>query len=80
MMSRYEVGLVDMGNGEKMPLLIDSTTGVGLYEPTAFSLALRSTGAKRNNLQLNLTHVKSTIRPVLPAGERSDQRGFTWHH
>lgn len=46
MMSRYEVDLVDMGNGEHMPLLIDSTTGVGLYEPTAFS-ALSKRRAER---------------------------------
>lgn len=33
-----------------------------------------------SNLQLYLTHVKSTIRPVSAVGEWSDQRGFTWHH
>jgi len=48
--ARYAVRNVDMGNGEHMPLLVDVTTGLGVFEPTAFSLALRSRGRKANTL------------------------------
>ncbi|MYM96147.1 tyrosine-type recombinase/integrase [Rugamonas sp. FT81W] len=51
-----------------MPLLIDSTTGVGLYEPTAFSLALRSTGAKRNTLTIALRAVQFLYESISDAG------------
>jgi hypothetical protein len=33
-----------MDGGERMPLLVDSHTGLGVFESTAFSLSMRSKG------------------------------------
>ena len=49
MVERYAVKLVDTGIGERMPLLLDPTTGIGVFEPTAFSLAMRSKGRQVNS-------------------------------
>lgn len=42
MAARYVVTSVDMGTGEWVPLLVDNSTGLGLFEPTAYALSLRS--------------------------------------
>jgi len=48
--SRYLVKTVRVSAGERMPLLIDNRTSLGVFEPTAFSLFMRSKGDKQNTL------------------------------
>jgi len=50
MASRYAVKLVKMDGGERMPLLVDTRTGLGVFESTAFCLTMRSKGRQANTL------------------------------
>ena len=50
MFARYLVQTVQMDVGERMPLLVDSYTGLGVFEPTAFSLSMRSKGNQASTL------------------------------
>ncbi len=49
-MKRFSVVLVDVGAGERIPLLCDVSTGLGAFEPTAFALQLRARGRAVNTL------------------------------
>lgn len=68
MVARYAVKLVDMGTGERMPLLLDTTTGIGVFEPTAFSLAMRSKGRQVNTLMQALRATQFLYETLGEAG------------
>ena len=48
--ARYLIKTVQMDGGERIPLLVDSHTGLGVFEVTAFSLSMRSKGNQVNTL------------------------------
>ncbi len=39
-MKRFAVVLVEMRSGERMPLLVDSTTGIGVFDATVYALKM----------------------------------------
>ena len=49
-MSNFSVVMVELEAGERMPLLCDAQSGLGLFEPTAYALYLRSRGRAVNTL------------------------------
>ncbi|GAA0406161.1 site-specific integrase [Massilia aurea] len=49
-MNRYGLRIVDLGGGEKLPLLVDERTSVGVFEATAFSLHLRDRALKAKTI------------------------------
>lgn len=50
MSARYLIHTVQIDGGERMPLLVDRHTGLGVFESTAFSLSMRSKGNQVNTL------------------------------
>lgn len=50
MYARYLIHTVQIDGGERMPLLVDRHTGLGVFESTAFSLSMRSKGNQVNTL------------------------------
>jgi len=67
-MSRFAVKLVNIGNGERMPFLVDIDTGLGNYEATAFSLMLRSKGLQVNTLVQALRSVQFLYETLSESG------------
>lgn len=68
MAARYAVRNVDMGNGERMPLLIDLSTGFGVFEPTAWALSLRSALLEVNTIALALSTVSFLYETLAHSG------------
>lgn len=66
MAARYEVKLVDLGTGERMPLL--TKDGVGLFEPTAFALSMRTQGRKVQTLDKALRAVQFLYESLSESG------------
>ncbi|MBK9347581.1 MAG: transposase [Burkholderiales bacterium] len=54
----YSVVTVHMHSGETMPMLLDSTTGLGVFEPTAYALHLRSRNLAANTIGQALRSVQ----------------------
>lgn len=50
MVGKYSVVQVQMQSGERMPLLVDASTGLGLFEPTGYALVLRNTNRATNTI------------------------------
>lgn len=67
-MSRFAVKLVNIGNGERMPFLVEIFTGLGNYEATAFSLTLRSKGLQVNTLVQALRSVQFLFETLSESG------------
>lgn len=67
MVARYSVKLVDMGRGERMPLLVDAD-GIGVFEATAFSLAMRLKGRKVNTITQALRAVQFLYESLAASG------------
>ena len=47
---KYSVVQVQMQSGERMPLLVDASTGLGLFEPTGYALVLRNRNRATNTI------------------------------
>ena len=47
---KYAVVQVKMQSGERTHLLVDATTGIGIYEPTGYALNLRNKGRAVNTI------------------------------
>lgn len=58
MIYKYRVVTVRMHSGESMPLLLDSETGLGLFEPTVYALHLRSRSLATNTIGQALRSVQ----------------------
>ena len=50
MAGKCSVVLLQMRSGERMPLLVDASTGLGLFEPTGYALVLRNTNRATNTI------------------------------
>jgi integrase len=50
MTGKCSVVLVQMKSGERMPLLVDGCTGLGLFEPTGYALMLRNKNRATNTI------------------------------
>lgn len=50
MAGKYAVVLVQMKSGERMPLLVDTSTGLGVFEPTGYALTLRNKNRASNTI------------------------------
>lgn len=50
MVSRYAVVQVQMASGERMPLLVDAVTGLGMFDPTGYALYLRDQNRAANTI------------------------------
>lgn len=57
-MSSFSVVMVEFQSGERMPLLCDTSTGLGLFEPTGYALTMRSRGRAVNTIAQALRSVK----------------------
>lgn len=57
-MSCFSVVMVEFQSGERMPLLCDMSTGLGLFEPTGYALTMRSRGRAVNTIAQALRSVK----------------------
>lgn len=67
-MSKYSVVTVHMHSGESMPMLLDSTTGLGVFEPTAYALHLRSRNLAANTIGQAL-HSVQLLYQILGANQ-----------
>lgn len=67
-MKRFSVVLVDVGQGERMPLLRDDSAGLGVFEPTAFALTLRARGRAVNTLVQALRAVQLLYEMLSSSG------------
>lgn len=56
-MSGFSVVMVEFQSGEWMPLLCDTSTGLGLFEPTGYALTMRSRGRAVNTIAQALRSV-----------------------
>ncbi len=68
MVARYAVRNVDMGTGERMPLLVDISTGLGVFEATAYSLTLRSCGRQANTLTQAISSIAFLYETLAEVG------------
>lgn len=50
MSGKYSVVQVQMQSGERMPLLVDAGTGLGLFEPTGYALTIRNNNRATNTI------------------------------
>ena len=50
MIKKFAVVQIHMASGERMPLLVDAVTGIGLFEPTGYALWLRNTNRATNTI------------------------------
>lgn len=57
-MPQLVVVVVSMKSGERMPLLCDAESGLGLFEPTAYALNMRSRGRAVNTISQALRSVQ----------------------
>ena len=57
-MPQFVVVVVSMKSGERMPLLCDAESGLGLFEPTAYALTMRSRGRAVNTISQALRSVQ----------------------
>jgi len=57
-MPQFVVVIVVMKSGERMPLLCDAQSGLGLFEPTAYALTMRSRGRAVNTISQALRSVQ----------------------
>lgn len=57
-----------MGKGERMPLLIDVSTGLGVFEPTAWALSLRSALLEVNTISTALNAVSFLYETLAQSG------------
>ncbi len=57
-MPQFVVVVVVMKSGERMPLLCDAESGIGLFEPTAYALTMRSRGRAVNTITQALRSVQ----------------------
>lgn len=48
---KFLVVQVQMQSGGRMPLLVEASTGLGLFEPTGYALALRNNGKADNTIE-----------------------------
>jgi hypothetical protein len=66
-MSKYAVRMVDFGDGESLPLLVDSSNRLGVFEAAAFALHLRGQA-------LTAKTIESAIRAVQLLYEILDEK------
>ncbi len=57
-MRKYSVVTIRLHSGETMPLFVDSATGLGVFEPTAYALHLRNRSLASNTIGQALRSVQ----------------------
>lgn len=67
-MANFSVVMVELEEGERMPLLCDTQSGLGLFEPTAYALYLRSRGRAVNTLGQALRSVQLLYQILSASG------------
>ncbi|MCO5101906.1 MAG: site-specific integrase [Burkholderiaceae bacterium] len=67
-MTGFSVVSVDLESGEQMPLLCDAGTGLGLFEPTAYALTMRSRGRAVNTIGQALRSVQLLYQILSASG------------
>ena len=67
MVRKCAVALVQMESGERMPLLVDVSTGIGLFEPTGYALFLRNRNRATNTISQAMRAVM-LLYEILDAG------------
>jgi hypothetical protein len=66
--------MVRLDQAELIPLLIDNSTGLGVFEPTAYSLSKRSRGCKVNTLSQALRAVAFLLESLATESVNLAQR------